>query len=126
MFLSSIQQRGGCNEIPLFRRNICSFHSGGCTAKPDTIQIDPYDPAKMDLKPVAAVISGDRHTGPFASGKALSPDANLKPLDAEPVKTIQIDTTHKIIEIAHGVKFSGALAIRTQSKAKGKAQPWCR
>ncbi|HXF78856.1 MAG TPA: multicopper oxidase domain-containing protein [Usitatibacter sp.] len=65
-----------------------------------------YDPAKMDLKPVPAVLSQDRHTGPFAQGGALSMDALVKPLDPSPVKEVRLDTTHKIIEIAPGVKFS--------------------
>jgi hypothetical protein len=30
----------------------------------------------------------------------------LKPLDPSPVKAVRLDTTHKIIEIAPGVKFS--------------------
>ncbi len=68
---------------------------------------DPYDSSKMDLKSPPAVVSAERHTGPFASGSALSMDAVLKPLDPAAVKVIQIDTTHKIIEIAPGVKFSG-------------------
>ena len=67
---------------------------------------DKYDVAKMDLKPVPAKISSERHTGAFAEGAALSLDAQLKPLDPSPVKTIRLDTTHKIIEIAPGVKFS--------------------
>ena len=33
-------------------------------------------------------------------------EALLKPLDPAPVKEVQLDTTHKIIEIAPGVKFS--------------------
>ena len=33
-------------------------------------------------------------------------DAAVKPLDPAPVKEIRLDTTHKIIEIAPGVKFS--------------------
>ncbi|HUL96084.1 MAG TPA: multicopper oxidase domain-containing protein [Usitatibacter sp.] len=67
---------------------------------------DPYDPAKMDLKPVPAVLSSERHTGDFAQGSALSMDAYVKPLDPSPVKEIRLDTTHKIIELAPGVKFS--------------------
>src|SRR5262245_60710690 len=67
---------------------------------------DPYDISKMDLKPVAARMSAERHTGPFADGAALSTSAALKPLDPSPVKTVRLDTTHKIIEIAPGVKFS--------------------
>ena len=67
---------------------------------------DRYDASKMDLKPVAAVLSQDRHTGDFAQGSALSMDAYVKPLDPSPVKEVRLDTTHKIIEIAPGVKFS--------------------
>ena len=60
----------------------------------------------MDLKPVPSKMSNERHAGPFASGTALSTVPEIKPLDPSPVKTIQLDTTHKIIEIAPGVKFS--------------------
>lgn len=47
-----------------------------------------------------------------ACGKGTPPDLydpakmDLKPLDPSPVKTVRLDTTHKIIEIAPGVKFS--------------------
>ena len=75
--------------------------AAACTQAPD-----PYDPAKMDLKPVAAKLSSERHKGPFASGGSISPGAELKPLDPSPVKEVRLDTTHKIIEIAPGVKFS--------------------
>jgi nitrite reductase (NO-forming) len=47
-----------------------------------------------------------RHAGPFAEGASLNPGAKLAPLDPAPVKTVRLDTTHKIIEIAPGVKFS--------------------
>jgi nitrite reductase (NO-forming) len=68
---------------------------------------DKYDIAKMDFKPPKAVVRSDNvHTGPFARGAALSMDAVLKPLDPSPVKEVRLDTTHKIIEIAPGVKFS--------------------
>jgi nitrite reductase (NO-forming) len=60
----------------------------------------------MDLKPVAAKLSNERHQGPFASGGSISLGAELKPLDPSPVKEVRLDTTHKIIEIAPGVKFS--------------------
>ena len=48
----------------------------------------------------------ERHTGVFAEGASLNTAARLAPLDPSPVKTIRLDTTHKIIEIAPGVKFS--------------------
>ncbi len=67
---------------------------------------DPYDPSKMDLKPVPSKTTDERHTGAFAAGTSLSIAPEIKPLDPSPVKTIQLDTTHKIIEIAPGVKFS--------------------
>jgi nitrite reductase (NO-forming) len=67
---------------------------------------DAYDIGKMDLKPVPAKLGGDRHQGAFAEGSALSLTAELKPLDPAPVKTIRLDTTHKIVEVAPGVKFS--------------------
>ena len=65
---------------------------------------DAYDTSKMDFKPGPAKLSAERHTGAFAEGNALSMDATLKPLAPEPVKEIRLDTTHKIIEIAQGVK----------------------
>jgi nitrite reductase (NO-forming) len=71
-----------------------------------TASDDPYDVGKMDFKSPPAVLSSERHTGAFAMGSALSMEAALKPLDPAPVKEIRLDTTHKIIEIAPGVKFS--------------------
>jgi len=67
---------------------------------------DPYDASKMDLKPTPAKLSSERHQGAFAEGSALSLGAELKPLDPAPVKTVRLDTAHKIVEIAPGVKFS--------------------
>jgi nitrite reductase (NO-forming) len=69
-------------------------------------QDDPYDPGRMDFTPGPAKVGGARHTGAFAAGSALSMDAAVKPLAPEPVKEVRLDTTHKIIEIAPGVKFS--------------------
>ncbi|MGH7065139.1 MAG: multicopper oxidase domain-containing protein [Stellaceae bacterium] len=76
------------------------------TAAPPLAAADPYDPAKMDFKPGPAKLSAERHTGPFAAGSALSLDAAVKPLVQDAVKEVRLDTTHKIIEIAPGVKFS--------------------
>ena len=66
---------------------------------------DPYDPSKMDLKPTPAKISSERHTGAFAEGVSLNMTSALKPLDPSPIKIVRLDTTHKIIEIAPGVRF---------------------
>jgi nitrite reductase (NO-forming) len=67
---------------------------------------DRYDIGKMDLKPPPAVLTSERHRGAFAAGKSLSTGPEVPPLDPSPVKEIRLDTTHKIIEIAPGVKFS--------------------
>lgn len=72
----------------------------------DTDDADQYDISRMDFKPSPAVITDERHEGPFASGSSLSAGAEVKPLTEDRVKEIRIDTTHKIIEIAPGVKFS--------------------
>ncbi len=68
--------------------------------------VDAYDVTKMDFKTPPAQVSSERHAGPYALGDALSLDAAVKPLVSAPVKEIRLDTTHKIIEIAPGVKFS--------------------
>lgn len=67
---------------------------------------DHYDQSRMDLQPKPAVLTNERHTGPFSSGDALSLTAEVKPLSPEAVKEIRLDTTHKIIDLAPGVKFS--------------------
>ncbi len=77
-----------------------------CDAQAPGSAKDRYDPAGMDLKPLAAKITERKHDGPLAQGDSLSFGAVLKPLDPAPVKTIQLDTSHRIIEIAPGVKFS--------------------
>ena len=63
---------------------------------------DPYDVTKMDFKPSSAAITPERHKDAFAAGNALNMEATLKPVAPEAVKEIQLDTTHKIIEIAPG------------------------
>ena len=82
---------------------IAAILIAGCDKKAPS---DPYDTARMDLKPTPAKLSAERHKGAFAEGASLSMGAELKTLDPSPVKTIRLDTTHKIIEIAPGVKFS--------------------
>ena len=76
-----------------------------CNPTPPVV-VDKYDPAKMDFKPAPAKLTNVRHTGPFSMGEALNKTAELKPVDPAPIKVVQLDTTHKIIEIAPGVKFS--------------------
>jgi nitrite reductase (NO-forming) len=75
-------------------------------APPAAASQDPYDPSKMTYGAPPAVVSTERHTGAFATGSALSMDAAVKPLDPSPTKEIHLDTTHKVIELAPGVKFA--------------------
>ena len=66
---------------------------------------DAYDASRMVLGAPPASVGGERHTGSFSGGDALSMTAELRPLSPEPVKTIHLDVTHKLIEIAPGVVF---------------------
>jgi nitrite reductase (NO-forming) len=67
---------------------------------------DDRGAAKIELKSPPAKVESMRHTGPISVGNALNAGAELKPLDQEPVKTIQIHTTHKLFEIAPGARFA--------------------
>ena len=89
-----------------FGRVLAAAAAAGLLLSSCSREPDRYDPARMDLKPVPAKLSSDRHTGAFASGNPLSLGAELKALDPSPVKEVRLDTVHKIIEIAPGVKFS--------------------
>ena len=59
---------------------------------------DPYDISKMDLKPVPAKVSADRHKGAFAEGSSLSMGAELK-ADAAQIKALT--TRLDKLEAAH-------------------------
>jgi len=74
-----------------------------CDSGPKTPP-DPY--ASAELKSPPAKVTAERNKGAFAEGAALSMGAELKPLDASPVKTVRLDTTHKVIEIMPGLKFT--------------------
>ena len=67
---------------------------------------DRYDAARMDFSPSAAVVDAKRHTGSFSKGDAISLGPEVKPLAAGAVKEVQIDVTHKVIDLAPGVKFT--------------------
>jgi nitrite reductase (NO-forming) len=62
--------------------------------------------AARDVASSPVAVSQERHTGAFAVGASLSFDAALKPLDPSPVKDIRIDVSHKVIDLAPGVKYS--------------------
>ena len=69
-------------------------------------QTVPADTHVLELRSPPAIVGTARHTGPFAQGDSLNLVAELRPLDPSPVKRVQLDTTHKIIELAPGVQFS--------------------
>jgi nitrite reductase (NO-forming) len=83
-----------------------SAASAPASAPVSAAQDEAYDVSKMDFKTPPATVSASRNTGTFAMGNSLSMDAALKPLDPAQVKEVRLDTTHKIIEIAPGVKYS--------------------
>jgi nitrite reductase (NO-forming) len=60
----------------------------------------------MDLDPTPARLTSVGHSGAFAEGSALSMGAELKPLEPSSIKTVRLDTAHRVIEIAPGVRFS--------------------
>lgn len=65
-----------------------------------------HDAYPVEPKSPPAKVSAERNKGAFAEGTALSMGAELKALDASPVKIVRLDATHKIIEIMPGVKFT--------------------
>jgi len=69
---------------------------------------DDYELSEMDFKPGLAKVTSDRHSGAFATGDALTTDITgpVKPLVQSQVKEIRLDTTHKVIDLAPGVKFT--------------------
>jgi len=75
--------------------------------------------AVRDVASAPAAVSEERHTGAFAAGASLSFDAALKPLDPSPVKDIRIDVSHKVIDLAPGVKVQ-----RLDARRPG-ARPEC-
>jgi nitrite reductase (NO-forming) len=82
---------------------LAACHSGEqAPAKP----VDKYDTAHMDFNPGPAKVENARHTGSFSKGSALSLGPEVKPLVPDPVKEIQLDVTHKVIDLAPGVKFT--------------------
>ena len=53
-----------------------------------------------DTAPPPVAVTDEANSGPFATGKSLSFDATLKPLDPDPVKEIRIDASNKLIDLA--------------------------
>jgi nitrite reductase (NO-forming) len=67
---------------------------------------DADESSRTTTKLAAATMSEERHTGSFAAGKSLSLDTALKPLDPSRIKVVQLDTSHKVVDLAPGVKYS--------------------
>ena len=88
---------------------VAALALAGCRGEPPpkaAASQDKYDVGRMTLGSPPAVISDQRRTGSFAGGTGLNVGAEVPPLDPAPEKIVQLDTTHKVIEIAPGVKFS--------------------
>jgi nitrite reductase (NO-forming) len=70
----------GCDKKRSVGRDGAS--AAAVTAASSAATGDAYDPSRMDYKSPPAVLSSERHTGPFATGDALNMEAALKPLVA--------------------------------------------
>jgi nitrite reductase (NO-forming) len=73
--------------------------AGGCA-------LSPRNPASPAPEVTGAVVVDEDRSGPYATGKSLSFDAALQPLDPSPVKEVRLDASNKLIDIAPGVKYS--------------------
>jgi nitrite reductase (NO-forming) len=62
-------------------------------------------PAPAMVMAPAIVVDEDR-SGVYASGKSLSFDAALQPLDPSPVKEIRLDASNRLIDLAPGMKYA--------------------
>ena len=91
------------NFVRVVALAIVGLVSGACEARGGS---DAYDPAERVLGSPPASVTSERHAGAFAEGDALSTAAELRPLSPDPVKTIRLDATHKVVEIAPGVAYS--------------------
>jgi len=61
-------------------------------------------PAAAESTP-AVVVDEDR-SGPYATGRSLSFDAALQPLDPSPVKEVRLDASNRLIDLAPGIKYA--------------------
>src|SRR5687768_10019620 len=77
-----------------------------CAERAPDAPRDKYDPAQMDFRSPPATVTNERHSGAFSAGTSLSPGPALNRLDSAQIKEVRLDTTHKIIEIAPGLKYS--------------------
>jgi nitrite reductase (NO-forming) len=68
-----------------------------------TMQISPRPPVPESSP--AMVVDEDR-SGPYATGKSLSFDATLQPLDPSPVKEVRLDASNRLIDLAPGMKYA--------------------
>ncbi|MGE5650646.1 MAG: multicopper oxidase domain-containing protein [Bacillota bacterium] len=95
-----------CKHPPPAQTAIAVPASAAVPAPAAAAATDRYDPARMQFGGPPSTTTNERHTGPFAAGSAVSIGPVVKPLVPDQVKEVRLDTTHKIIEIAPGVKFS--------------------
>ena len=55
---------------------------------------------------VPAVVVDEDRSGAYATGKSLSFDAALRPLDPSPVKEVRLDASNRLIDLAPGMKYA--------------------
>jgi nitrite reductase (NO-forming) len=105
--LAVVLALAGCDKEPAREQKKEGAPAAAATEAPaPAMARETYDHKHMAFGAPPAVVSAERHQGPFAAGNALTMGPAVKPLDPAPVKEIRLDVTHKIIEIAPGVKYS--------------------
>ena len=80
-----------------------------CAESLIALALSGCDSLKMNSAPKAsppAVVSDEGRSGPYATGKSLSFDATLQPLDPNPTKTVRLDASNRLIELAPGMKYA--------------------
>jgi nitrite reductase (NO-forming) len=63
-------------------------------------------PAESAPATAPAVVVDEDRSGAYATGKSLSFDATLQPLDPNPVKYIRLDASNRLIDLAPGMKYA--------------------
>ena len=72
----------------------------------DTLMNAPKPDAAVAAPTVPAVVSDEDRSGAYATGKSLSFDATLQPLDPNPAKYVRLDASNKLIDLAPGLKYA--------------------
>src|SRR5262245_53243799 len=63
-------------------------------------------PAAVEPAAAPAIVVDEDRSGPYATGRSLSFNATLQPLDPSPVKEVRLDASNRVIDLAPGIKYA--------------------